>query len=85
MADYSLEGINLSLNEVDLDICIICQGKSGGNLTSEKNGRDKIIDASAKLNDDLLVTINENRFEYINYHMKCYRSYIRKGDRVVKQ
>ena len=36
MADYSLEGINLSLNEVDLDICIICQGKSGGNLTSEK-------------------------------------------------
>ena len=84
MADYSLEGINLSLNEVDLDICI-CQGKSGGNLTSEKNGRDKIIDASAKLNDDLLVTIDENRFEYINYHMKCYRSYIRKGDRVVKQ
>ena len=85
MADYSLEGINLSLNEVDLDICIICQGKSDGNLTSEKNGRDKIIDASAKLNDDLLVTINENRFEYINYHMKCYRSYIRKRDRVVKQ
>ena len=85
MADYSLEGINLSLNEVDLDICIICQGKSGGNLTSEKNGRDKIIDASAKLNDDLLVTINENRFEYVNYHMKCYRSYIRKRDRVVKQ
>ena len=85
MADYSLEGINLSLNEVDLDICIICQGKSGWNLTSEKNGCDKIIDASAKLNDDLLVTIDENRFEYINYHMKCYRSYIRKGDRVVKQ
>ena len=60
MADYSLQGIDLSLNEVDFDICI-CQRKSGGNLTSETNGRDKIIDTSAKLNDDLVVAMDQSR------------------------
>ena len=53
--------------------------------TAEKNGRDKIIGTSAKLNDDLVVTMDESRLQFISYHMECYRSYIRKGDRASKQ
>ena len=84
VADDSLEGIDLSLNEADLSKCVICQRKGGGNLSSEQNGRDKIIDTSAKLNDNLVVTIDDDLLDSIKYHMKCYRSYIRKGDRATE-
>ena len=32
-----------------------------------------------------MVTMDESRLEFTSYHMKCYRSYIRKGDRSSKQ
>ena len=73
-------GLDLNpINEADLNKCIICQRKSG-NLTSELNGRKKIIEASKKVKDDILNSVSS--LDTLKYHMKCYRSYTRKGDRV---
>ena len=82
MTDCLLKGVDLSpKNEIDFDKCIICQRKSG-NLTSEQNGRKKITETSEKLNDSLVSLVKGDLSSSIKYHMKCYRSYTRKGDRV---
>ena len=71
MSISSVKGINLTPenDEFSTDKCIICQ----------EDGRIRIIETSKKLNDNLLLSVNDVCL--IKYHMKCYRSYVRKGDR----
>ena len=39
---------------IDLEFCIICQKPSSKQLTSTENGREKVIEGSLKLGDNLL-------------------------------
>ena len=81
MSVSSVDGIHLSPdnNVFSIDKCIICQRKTG-DLTSQEDGRQKVIETSQKLKDNLLYFVHD--LSSIKYHMKCYRSYGRKGDRV---
>ena len=66
----------------DIDFCIICQKSQGGKLTSTPNGREKIIQGSIKMEDDLLCDVSDENRCKIQYHTKCYKPYILLAQRV---
>ena len=62
----------------DLSKCIICQiDDKKQSLTSSENGRQKIVETSKLLKDDIV----DKEHSFV-YHLKCYRPYILKGNRV---
>ena len=67
---------NRKRKAVDVEICIICQNPSGKKLTSTVNGREKIIEGSLKIGDNLLRDVNKEDYSKIKYHTKCYKPYI---------
>ena len=69
-----------------IKLCIICQKvkDSNGNskLSSTPEGREKIVQTSNLLNDDLLINIPESNLYSLQYHVKtCYARYIKTGER----
>ena len=83
------EGNNITLitthvlREKDINKCILCQKEKRSEKTSStENGRQKIKDASMKMNDSLLINLNDSEQNQIRYHSReCYKSYILKAER----
>ena len=68
----SIQLIHDEKNKQDLGRCIICQNikdmKGDSKLTSNPEGRKKIIDASHVLQDDILPNFTVSFFDPIQYH-----------------
>ena len=83
------KGNNLTLitthvqREKDINKCILCQKEKRSEKTSStENGRQKIKDASMKMNDSLLINLNDSEQNQIRYHSReCYKTYILKAER----
>ena len=81
-----LPGVSLvqSVRKPNFDKCIICgKGKSKKeNLSNSAGSRCKIIEASTKLNDGLLSSLDEVDIQKIKFHpTSCYGGYILKSKR----
>ena len=81
-----IPSIKLKLTKDDEHVsivrCIVCQNRGKGTLTGTSNGRDKILAAAHKLQDQRILEVEGSSNNFV-YHVKpCYSNYIKKADRL---
>ena len=72
----------LKRKTIDLKFCIICQKPSSKQLTSTENGKEKVIEGSLKLGDNLFRELTEEERNKLKYHLTCYKPYVLSAQRM---